>query len=53
MARELSCKKKVMNLLKKNGTMYPSDISEKTKYPYRDVLRALKALEKSGLVTKA
>jgi len=48
-----NCKKRIEELLKKNGKMYPSDIAKKIRCPYLDVMNNLNDLKKRGLVSIA
>lgn len=49
----VSCRKKVENLLKTNGKMYPSDISLKVGCSYSNVLKVLNEFERLGYVAKS
>lgn len=46
-----NCRKKIEELLKKNSRMYPSDIANKIRCPYPDVIKNLNDLKKRGLVS--
>ena len=48
-----NCRKRIEELLKKNGKMYPSDIADKTRCPYSVVINNLNDLKKRGLVSIA